>query len=96
MVFDSKTRKDSKVILTELRSKGINFVVAIEMNGRGKYNKSIEINSIRSVYPKNRLLETISNWRDSGLLRYVNEEKASALTTQLQSNSADVSISVKL
>jgi len=92
MVFDSKTRKESKVILIEQQSKGVNFVVAMEMNHKGKYNKNIEINSIRSVYPKNRLLEAISNWCDSGLLRYVNEEKASALTTQLRSNSADVAV----
>ncbi|MDR2583623.1 MAG: hypothetical protein LBC75_09105 [Fibromonadaceae bacterium] len=60
------------------------------MNHKGKYNKNIEINSIRSVYPKNRLLDAISNWYDNGLLRYVNKEKASAFTTQLRSNSADV------
>jgi hypothetical protein len=92
MVFDSKTRNGSKVILTELQSKSVNFVVAMEMNHKGKYNKNTEINSIRSVYPKNRLLEVISNWCDIGLLRYVNKEKASALTTQLQSNSADVAV----
>jgi len=90
MVFDSKTRKESKVILIEQQSNGVNFVVAMEMNHKGKYNKNIEINSIRSVYPKNRILDAISNWCDSGLLRYVNEEKASAFTTQLRSNSADV------
>jgi len=92
MVFDSKTRENSKVILIEQQSKGLNFVVAIEMNHKGKYNKNIEINSIRSVYPKNRLFDAISNWCDSGLLRYVNKEKASALTTQLRSNSADVAV----
>jgi hypothetical protein len=30
-VFQSKTRGDSKVVLTEMQEKGINFVVAIQM-----------------------------------------------------------------
>jgi len=91
MVFDSKTRKRSKVILIELQSKGINFVVAIEMNyKKGSNNNVVEINSIRSVYPKNQLLDTILNWHNNGLLLYVNKKKALAFTSQLRSNSAEV------
>ena len=91
MVFDSKTIKGSKVVLTELQSKGTYFIVAIETNRKqSEKTNVIEINSIRSIYPKNRLLEIISNWQNSGLLRYANKKKASALVSQLQSNSADV------
>jgi hypothetical protein len=84
MVFDSKTKKGSKVILTELQSKGVNFVVAMEMNSKGRYNKNIEINSIRSLYPKDQIND-IFHWAESGLLKYVNKEKASAFMTQLRS-----------
>jgi len=91
MIFDSKTRKRSKVILIELQSRGVNFVVAIEMNHKkGSNNNVIEINSIRSVYPKNQLLDTILNWHNNGLLLYVNKKKALAFTSQLRSNSAEV------
>ena len=91
MVFDSKTRKGSKVILTELQSEGINFVVVIETNHKkGSNNNVVEINSIRSIYPKIQLFDAILNWHDNGLLLYVNKEKALAFTSQLRSNSAEV------
>ncbi len=84
MVFDSKTRADSKVILIELKSKGVNFVVAMEIDSRSEHNKSIRINSIRSIYPKDQVKDIVV-WIKSGLLKYVNKEKASTFVTQLQS-----------
>jgi len=91
MIFDSNTRERSKVILIELQSKGVNFVVAMEMNRKkGSNNNVVEINSIRSIYPKIQILDAILNWHDNGLLLYVNEEKALAFASQLRSNSAEV------
>jgi hypothetical protein len=85
MIFDSKTRKYSKVILTELKSKGINFVVAMEINHKKGANKNvIEVNSIRSLYPKDQIKD-IFNWLKYGLLRYVNKKKASIFVSQLRS-----------
>jgi hypothetical protein len=85
MVFNSKTRKDSKVILTELKSKGVNFIVAIEMNHKKGANKNIiEINSIRSLYPKDQVKDILV-WSKEGLLKYVNKEKASSFMSQLRS-----------
>jgi len=84
MIFESKTRNDSKVILTELKSKGVNFVVAIEIDGKSEYNKSIRINSIRSLYPKDQVKDIVA-WIRSGLLKYVNKEKALTFVTQMQS-----------
>jgi len=82
MVFDSQTRADSKVILTELKSNGINFVVAMKMNHKKGANKGvIEINSIRSLYPKDQIND-IFKWAENGLLRYVDKEKASAFLSQ--------------
>jgi len=86
MIFDSKTRKDSKVILTELKSKGVNFVVAMEMNHKVGSNRTgvIEINSIRSVYPKDQVKDIIT-WSRDGLLKYANKEKASVFMKELRS-----------
>jgi len=84
MVFDSKTRTGSKVILTELKSNSVNFVVAMEISRKSEYNKAIGINSIRSLYPKDQIGD-IFNWSRLGLLKYANKEKALTFTTQMQS-----------
>ncbi|MDR2963467.1 MAG: hypothetical protein LBU90_07550 [Bacteroidales bacterium] len=90
MIFDSKTRKDSKVILIELKSKGVNFVIALQVNyNKGnRLNISI-INSVRSVYPKNNQ-SAIIEWVKTGLLRYANKIKAKTFATELRSNCAEV------
>lgn len=47
-VFDSKTRSGHKVILTELKFKGANFVVALQMNSHPfGYKRNVEVNDIR-------------------------------------------------
>ena len=91
MIFDSKTRKDSKVILTELQSEGINFIVAMEINHKKGSDRTgvIEINSIRSLYPKDKVKD-ILQWEKDGLLKYANKEKAPAFMKELRSNSAEV------
>jgi hypothetical protein len=83
MVFDSLTEDGSKVILTELKSKGYNFVVAMEVCRKVGFKKAIEINSIRSVYPKD-YLKDILKWAETGLLKYVNRKKATTFLTQLR------------
>ncbi len=96
-VFDSKTRVGSKVILTVLTNNGgYNFVVALQMNSHPRgYQSSIEVNSIRSVYPKDNVKDII-NWINRGdLLRYADETKILNWLTQQQSNSADVAIPIK-
>jgi len=86
MVFDSKTRADSIVILTELKSKRVNFVVAMEIYHKKGSNRTgvIETNSIRSLYPKDQIND-ILDWLKSGLLKYVDKEKASAFMKELRS-----------
>lgn len=71
-VFDSKTRIDAKVVLTELESNGDNFVVAIQVNRKVG---NIEINSVRSIYPKD-YVKDIYSWINDGLLKWVDKKKA--------------------
>ncbi len=84
-VFRSATRLDSNVIMTELEHKGNNFVVALETN---KSKGKIEINDIRSVYPKNN--KQVANWIDEGLLDYADKQKMSEWFSKQRSNYAEV------
>lgn len=95
-VFDSKTQRSSKVILTELTSGATNFIVAIRAeNKRISGRRILEVNSIRSIYPKD-YTQDIVNWINRGdLLKWVNKEKASDWLGKQQSNSADVAIPIK-
>ncbi|MDE6499177.1 MAG: hypothetical protein K2K83_00535, partial [Rikenella sp.] len=75
-VFDSKTQPESRVILTELQHDGANFVAVLRVRKSDDVRKlDIEINSIRSLYPKDRI-GGIINWINNGLLRWVDKEKA--------------------
>lgn len=89
-VFDSKTRGDSKVILTEIKSNGNNFVVAIQVNRK---IGSIEVNSVRSIYPKD-YVNDIYSWVNEGLLKWVDKEKALGFMSN-SSNPADVNNATK-
>lgn len=84
-VFDSSTREDSTVVLTELQdSRGVNFVVALRVV-RSSVSRSLEIdvNDIRSIYPKDRVT-SILKWITSGKMLWVDKKKAlSWITTQL-------------
>lgn len=84
-VFDSSTRSDSTVVLTELQdSRGVNFVVALRVV-RSSVSRSLEIdvNGIRSIYPKDRVT-SILKWITSGKMLWVDKKKAlSWITTQL-------------
>ncbi len=84
-IFRSATHIGSFVVLTEIQHGGRNFVVAIEANRR---QGRIEVNSIRSVYPKNN--KQVANWIEEGLLEYAHKERMSEWFSKQQSNSADV------
>lgn len=83
--FRSATHIGNFVVLTEIQHGGRNFVVAIEANRR---QGRIEVNSIRSVYPKNN--KQVANWIEDGLLEYAHKERMSEWFSKQQSNSADV------
>ena len=82
-VFDSKTRQGSKVILTELQSKGHNFVAVLRVRKSDDTRKlDVEVNDIRSLYPKDRV-GGIIEWINNDLLRWVDKEKAAGfISTQ--------------
>ena len=92
-VFISATHIGSHVILTELNVKGRNFVAALRVMPTGK---SIMINRIRSLYPKNTM--AIVDWVTDNLgttydrtkmLDWL-ETKKSEMLSKPQSNSVDV------
>lgn len=91
-VFQSKTRIDCKVIFTEMENKGINMVVAIEMNKR--YGKK-QVNSVRSIYPKDNIRDILQWIVQDDLLEYADKEKILNLFGKQQSNSADVTKLIK-
>ena len=91
-IFQSKTRIDSKVILTEMEESGINFVVAIEMR-RIKGNK--EVNDIRSIYPKDNIKDVMRWIVEDDLMEYGNKEKVLNWLGKQQSNSAEVAKPIK-
>jgi hypothetical protein len=84
-VFRSATHIGSFVIMTELKHNEKNYVVALETNRK---QEKIEVNSIRSVYPKNN--GQVANWIDEGLMDYVDKKKLTEWLSKPQSNSADV------
>jgi hypothetical protein len=85
-VFRSATHIGSFVIMTEIEHKGKNYVVALEANRK---RENIEVNSIRSVYPKNN--RQVANWINEGLTNYAHKPKMLEWLTKQRSNSADVS-----
>lgn len=87
MIFQSKTRVGSKVILTSLEHNAINILIAIELN-REKPDK--QFNSIRSVYPKDNFRDILRWVVEDGLLEYADKEKAFKWLGKQQSYSADV------
>lgn len=56
------------MILTSIEDKkGNNFVVVINTNvPRGRYNSTIQINSIISLYPKDNVKDVV-NWINRGI-----------------------------
>ena len=67
VVFNSTKNDSAKIILTELKDKnGNNFIVAIKVKKDARSQKnSLDINSVISAYPKDRVYELL-NWLKSG------------------------------
>lgn len=84
-IFRSATHLGSFVVMTEIEHHSRNFVVAIQANRR---KGRIEVNSIRSVYPKNN--NQIANWVTEGLLEYADKKRMVEWLSKQRSNSADV------
>lgn len=92
-VFVSATKVGSNVILTELKHGGKNFVAALRVRPN---KKRIEVNQIRSLYPKNT--NGIIDWINNGLATYVDkgrmvewvEKQRNELLSKPQSNSVEV------
>lgn len=72
-VFDSK-RNDGVAILTDLKQDKSHFLVAIHLRVSDDERK-IEINDIRSVYPKDKI-GGIFDWINEGLLKWRDKEKS--------------------
>lgn len=91
-VFDSKTQQDSKVILTELSNGEKNFIVAMRVQNKHVYGRrKMEINDIRSVYPKNS--QQLEKWiLDGDILKWIDKEKATNWLGKRQSDSTEVAI----
>jgi len=91
-VFQSKTRIDCKVILTEMEDKGINIVVVIEVD---KLCGKVKVNSVRSVYPKDNIKDILQWIVEDDLMEYFHKEKILNWFSKQQSNSADVTKLIK-
>ena len=85
-VFDSTKKNGTTVVLTELKdSNGNNFVAAIRVaKDASRRTNQIEINDIRSLYPKDNV-NGVLDWINGGLLKWVNKEKASAFLEEPRS-----------
>ena len=84
-VFRSATHIGSNVILTELSHEGENFVAALRTHiQQGK----IEINSVRSLYPKNNV--SVAGWIENELMDYADKKRMAEWLSKQRSNSADV------
>lgn len=86
-VFQSKTRANSKVVLTEMEEDGVNFIVAIE---KERNFGEIEVNSIRTVFPKDNIKDILRWIGEEDLMEYCDKQKILKWLDKQQSNSADV------
>ena len=84
-VFRSATRLGSFVIMTEIKHGDKNYVVALQAN---KKVDKLNINSIRSVYPRDSW--QIINWISENLLEYVDKNRMTDWLSKQRFNSADV------
>ena len=70
-----------------MQEKGINFVVAIQME---KLKGKIDVNDIRSVYPKDNVKDVLRWIAEDSLMEYCNKEKILDWFGKQQSISAEV------
>ncbi|MDR2581974.1 MAG: hypothetical protein LBC75_00655 [Fibromonadaceae bacterium] len=77
-IFKSTRLDGAKVILTDLRHNGWNFVVIMNQYTNPHCRKEhISVNSVKSLYPKDNVMD-LMNWFRSGdkLIEWVDKEKA--------------------
>ncbi len=92
-IFRSATKvEDVKVVLTEMECDGVNIVVIISPN---QYYKGYNVNSIRSLYPKDNIKAILGWIAEDNLLEYAHKEKFLNWLGKQQSNSADVTRLIK-
>jgi hypothetical protein len=87
-VFDSTKKDGSKIILVELQHNGNNFVAVMRVRKDERSRKfDIEVNDIKSIYPKSSTLGII-DWINSkdNLLKWVDKEKASRFISTQSTN----------
>lgn len=76
-IFDARKKNGAKVVLTTLTENGNNFIAAIQVRRSDESRKiDIEVNSIRSLYPKDRK-NGILEWINLGVMKWVDKKKAS-------------------
>ena len=74
-VFNSIKKDGSKVILTELEHNENNFIVILRVRQSDEFRKmDIEVNDIRSIYPKDHK-DSILNCINNNLLKWIDKEK---------------------
>ncbi len=97
MVFKSKTKDGSIVVLTELEANNHNFVAAIEINKTlTKWNKGeVKINDVRSIYPKDTITDVLNWIEKDGLLQWVEKKKSLNLLVRWRSNYAKATQQIK-
>lgn len=77
MIFDSLTKDNALVVLTEITDKaGKPVVVAIHLAREGKF---FIANEIASIYGKDDFVQSVNNWLRQNKLRYINHKKSSVL-----------------
>jgi hypothetical protein len=98
-VFESETDPKRSVVLTELQSKGDNFMAIIDVSRDNKRNR---VNSLISLYPKGSDVR-VAKWFDSrnqkeigrDLLKWVDKEKALNWLSGSASNVHSTGLSTK-
>jgi hypothetical protein len=88
VILNSTKPDGKKIILTELKDKnGYNFVVAMKVyeDPHHRANK-VEINSIRSIYPKDRAQDIINMLKNDKLTAWKNKEKATHFVSTQSTN----------
>jgi len=77
MIFDSPSRSDSIVMVTDEMDQDDNpVIISIKPNGKGKYEvDEIESNFVTSVYGKDNFISYITNVIEKDDILYINDKK---------------------
>ena len=91
-IFRSKTKGNIRIIFTEMVEKGINFIIALELN---KNKENVVINDIRSIYPKDNIREILRWIAEDNLMDYCDKQKILNWFSKQRSISAEVTKLIK-